>query len=102
MAGGLPAAKITPEIAEIRGVAMGKDVLAPSAHSAFSTPIEFCHFIKQLRDLSNGKPIGFKLYIGSHVEFLGICKAMLETGIKSDFITVDGADGGAGHRGSTT
>ncbi|NDS84634.1 FMN-binding glutamate synthase family protein, partial [Francisella tularensis subsp. holarctica] len=55
--GVLPAAKITPEIAEIRGVSMGKDVLSPPAHSAFSTPIEFCYFIKQLRDLSNGKPI---------------------------------------------
>ncbi|MBK2268285.1 FMN-binding glutamate synthase family protein [Francisella philomiragia] len=94
--GVLPAAKITPEIAEIRGVSMGKDVLSPPAHSAFSTPIEFCHFIKQLRDLSNGKPIGFKLCIGSHVEFLAICKAMLETGIKPDFITVDGAAGGTG------
>ncbi|NDS84307.1 FMN-binding glutamate synthase family protein, partial [Francisella tularensis subsp. holarctica] len=81
---------------EIRGVSMGKDVLSPPAHSAFSTPIEFCYFIKQLRDLSNGKPIGFKLCIGSHVEFLAICKAMLETGIRPDFITVDGADGGTG------
>ncbi|MDE4947101.1 glutamate synthase-related protein, partial [Francisella tularensis subsp. holarctica] len=80
--------------AEIRGVSMGKDVLSPTAHSAFSTPIEFCYYIKQLRDLSNGKPIGFKLCIGSHVELLAICKAMIETGKRPDCITVDGADGG--------
>ncbi|MDE4944705.1 glutamate synthase-related protein, partial [Francisella tularensis] len=59
--GVLPAAKITPENAEIRGVSMGKDVLSPPAHSAFSTPIEFCYFIKKQRDLSNGKTIVFKL-----------------------------------------
>lgn len=94
--GVLPAAKITPEIAEIRDVPMGEDVLSPPAHSAFSTPKEFCYFIKELRGLSNGKPVGFKLCIGSHVEFLSICKAMLETNIKPDFITVDGADGGTG------
>ncbi|ASG68071.1 FMN-binding glutamate synthase family protein [Francisella halioticida] len=94
--GVLPAAKLTPEIAEIRGVPMGEDVLSPPAHSAFSTPKEFCYFIKELRDLSGGKPVGFKLCIGSHIEFIAICKAMLETGIKADFITVDGADGGTG------
>ena len=70
----LPAAKITPEIAEIRGVGMDKDILSLPTHSAFSTPLEFYHFIKQLKDLSNGKPIGFKLCIGSHVKFLSICK----------------------------
>ncbi|MCF6764194.1 FMN-binding glutamate synthase family protein [Thiotrichales bacterium 19S3-7] len=94
--GVLPAAKLSKEIAEIRGVPMGKDVLSPSAHSAFSTPEELCHFIQKLRDLSNGKPIGFKLCIGRRSEFLGICKAMLKTKIYPDFITVDGAEGGTG------
>ncbi|RUS69183.1 hypothetical protein EGW08_023051 [Elysia chlorotica] len=94
--GVLPAAKITEEIAKIRGVEMGKDVLSPPTHSAFSTPLEFCYFIKQVRELAEGKPVGFKLCIGSHTEFLAICKAMLETGIKPDFITVDGAAGGTG------
>lgn len=92
----LPVAKITPEIAEIRGVGMDKDTLSLPTHSAFSTPLEFYHFIKQLKDLSNGKPIGFKLCIGSHVEFLSICKTMLETEIKPDFITINGAAGGTG------
>ena len=92
----LPAAKLTPEIAEIRHVKMGADVVSPPSHSAFSTPIEMMAFIKTLRELSGGKPIGFKLCIGRRDEFLAICKAMLETGITPDFITVDGAEGGTG------
>lgn len=92
----LPAAKITPEIAAIRGIPMGEDCLSPPAHSAFSTPIELMLFIQQLRDLSGGKPIGFKLCIGQRRQFLAICKAMLETGIHPDFICIDGAEGGTG------
>jgi glutamate synthase domain-containing protein 2 len=92
----LPAAKLTAEIAAIRGVPMGKDVLSPPAHSSFSTPRGLCEFIQQLRELSGGKPIGFKLCVGKKREFLGICKAMLETGITPDFITVDGGEGGTG------
>lgn len=92
----LPAAKLTEEIAAIRHVPMGQDVVSPPAHSAFSTPIELLQFVKQLRELSGGKPIGFKLCIGRHDEFLAICKAMIETGISPDFITVDGGEGGTG------
>jgi glutamate synthase domain-containing protein 2 len=92
----LPAAKLTEEIARVRKVPMGQEVLSPIAHSAFSTPIELMYFIQKLRDLSGGKPVGFKLCIGQHHEFLAICKAMLETHITPDFITVDGAEGGTG------
>lgn len=92
----LPASKLTEEIAEIRHVTMGYDVISPPAHSAFSNPIELLTFIQQLRKLSGGKPIGFKLCIGYKSEFLSICKAMLETGILPDFITVDGGEGGTG------
>jgi glutamate synthase domain-containing protein 2 len=92
----LPAAKLTEEIATIRHVPMGADVVSPPSHSAFSTPTELLHFVKQLRELSGGKPIGFKLCIGRNDEFLGICKAMIETGITPDFITVDGGEGGTG------
>jgi glutamate synthase domain-containing protein 2 len=92
----LPAAKVTPEIAAIRGVALGKDVLSPPTHSTFSTPIGLLEFVKQLRDLSGGKPIGFKLCVGRRREFLAICKAMVKTGITPDFITVDGGEGGTG------
>jgi glutamate synthase domain-containing protein 2 len=94
--GVLPAAKITPEIARIRNVRMDEDVLSPPAHEKFSSPLELCYFIKELRDLSKGKPVGFKLCIGKKVDFLGICKAMLQTKILPDFITVDGAEGGTG------
>jgi len=92
----LPAAKLTEEIARIRMVPMGEDVLSPPGHSAFSNPVELLKFVAQLRDLSGGKPVGFKLCLGSRREFLGICKAMLETGLLPDFITVDGGEGGTG------
>ncbi|MEM8728479.1 MAG: FMN-binding glutamate synthase family protein [Pseudomonadota bacterium] len=94
--GVLPAAKVDAEIARIRGVAVGKDVLSPPAHSVFSTPTGLLEFVQQLRDLSGGKPVGFKLSVGRREEFAGICKAMIETGILPDFITVDGAEGGTG------
>lgn len=92
----LPAAKLTPEIAKIRGVPMGQDVISPGAHSAFSTPRGLLLFISYLREMSGGKPVGFKLCIGDKSEFLAICKAMLETGITPDFITIDGSEGGTG------
>ncbi len=92
----LPAVKLTPEIAAIRHVPMGQDVLSPPSHSEFSNPMELLQFVQKLRQLSGGKPVGFKLCIGRKVEFLAICKAMLKTGITPDFITVDGAEGGTG------
>ena len=94
--GMLPASKITPEIAEARGVPMGIDCISPPSHSAFSSPLQMMHFIKQLRDLSGGKPVGFKLCIGHQREFMCMVKAMLETDIYPDFIVVDGAEGGTG------
>ena len=92
----LPAAKLTPEIVAIRGVVPGKDVVSPPAHTAFSTPIGLLQFLQLLRDASGGKPVGFKLCVGKRHEFLGIVKAMLESGIVPDFITVDGGEGGTG------
>ncbi len=92
----LPAAKVNHELAEVRGVEPWKDVLSPPSHSSFSTPIGLMEFIKQLRDLSGGKPTGFKLCIGKYTEFMSICKAMLETGIYPDFIVIDGSQGGTG------
>jgi glutamate synthase domain-containing protein 2 len=92
----LPAAKVTEEIAKIRLVEMGKDVMSPPYHTAFSTPLEMLQFIKKLRELSEGKPVGFKLCIGRKSQFIAICKAMVKTGILPDFITVDGGEGGTG------
>ncbi len=92
----LPAAKLTEEIAAIRDVPMGQDVISPPGHSAFSSPTGLLEFVALLRKLSGGKPVGFKLCIGIKSEFLAICKAMLVTGIYPDFITVDGSEGGTG------
>ena len=92
----LPAAKLTPEIIEIRGVAPDQDVVSPAAHTAFNTPIGLLQFLQTLRDASGGKPVGIKLCVGKRHEFFGIVKAMLESGLCPDFITIDGAEGGTG------
>lgn len=92
----LPGVKVTPEIAEARGIPIHEDCFSPPAHKEFSTPMELLGFVQKLRDLSEGKPVGFKLCIGRYSEFMGIVKAMLETGIYPDFITIDGAEGGTG------
>jgi len=92
----LPAVKVTEEIARIRMLEMGEDAISPPMHSEFSNPIDLLKFVKKLRKLSGGKPVGFKLCLGHRIEFMSICKAMIKTGIKPDFITVDGAEGGTG------
>ncbi len=92
----LPRHKITGEIAATRGVPMDRDCVSPSSHSSFSTPLELLAFIAQLRELSNGKPVGFKLCLGHPWEFMAIAKAMLQTGILPDFIVIDGKEGGTG------
>ena len=94
--GVLPGPKVTIEIADARGVPVGVDCVSPAAHSAFTTPVEMMHFIARLRELSGGKPTGFKLCIGHPWEWFALVKAMLETGITPDFIVVDGAEGGTG------
>lgn len=94
--GVLPADKVTEEIAEARGVEPWKTVVSPAAHSTFSTPIELLEWIAELRELAGGKPTGFKLCVGMPHEIMALGKAMLETGITPDFITVDGAEGGTG------
>lgn len=94
--GVLPGAKVTAEIAAARGIPQGVDCISPPCHSAFSTPVEMMQFIARLRDLSGGKPTGFKLCIGHPVEFMAICKAMIETGITPDFVVIDGKEGGTG------
>lgn len=92
----LPAAKNSEEIATIRGVHPHTDVLSPPGHSAFRSAEELMYFIQRLRELSGGKPVGFKLCVGVKQEFIDICHAMIKTGIQPDFITVDGGEGGTG------
>nr|WP_301386871.1 FMN-binding glutamate synthase family protein [Corynebacterium caspium] len=96
LGGELPASKTTPEVAEIRGIPVGKTFISPGAHSEFDTPEGLLRFIDKMRTLSGGKPTGFKLCVGSRSEFLSICKAMLNTGLLPDFIIVDGSEGGTG------
>ncbi|MFL6105398.1 MAG: FMN-binding glutamate synthase family protein [Marmoricola sp.] len=94
--GVLPGAKVTKEIAEARGVPVGETCVSPPAHRVFRTPRELVHFVARMRELSGGKPTGFKLCVGSRAEFLAICKAMLAESITPDFIVVDGGEGGTG------
>jgi glutamate synthase domain-containing protein 2 len=92
----LPAGKVTLEIAEARGVPAWQDCNSPSSHSAFDSPLGLMHFVARLRELSQGKPVGFKFCMGHPWEWFAIVKAMLQTGITPDFIVVDGAEGGTG------
>ncbi|WP_460420919.1 FMN-binding glutamate synthase family protein [Pseudomonas sp. ZL2] len=92
----LPGHKVSAEIAATRGVLMGEDCISPAAHSAFRSPVQLLQFIGQLRELSGGKPVGFKFCLGHPWELMGIAKAMLATGIIPDFIVVDGKEGGTG------
>ncbi|MFJ3913457.1 FMN-binding glutamate synthase family protein [Streptomyces vinaceus] len=94
--GVLPGAKVNAEIAEVRGVPQGKTVVSPPFHRVYSTPRELVRFLARMRELADGKPVGFKLCVGSRREFLAVCKAMLEEGTTPDFIIVDGAEGGTG------
>ena len=92
--GVLPAAKVSEEIAAVRGVPVGEKCVSPAAHTVFSTPIELIEFIASMREMSGGKPAGFKLCVGSRRDVLAICKAILEVGTAPDFIIVDGSEGG--------
>lgn len=92
----LPAKKLTIEISKIRNVPMGKDVISPPGHSAFHDAESMMFFLKQLRELSEGKPVGIKLCVGHPHEFEELVVTMKKLNIYPDFITVDAAEGGTG------
>ena len=94
--GMLLGAKVSAEIAETRNVPVYEDIISPHNHSEFSTPGELLKFAEKLRKFSGGKPVGIKLCVGHPWEFISIVKAMVQTGINLDFITVDGSEGGTG------
>ncbi|WP_281967279.1 FMN-binding glutamate synthase family protein [Roseovarius nanhaiticus] len=94
--GMLPGGKVTAEIARVRGIPEGQDCISPRGHKAFSTPIEMMEFVARTRDLSGGKPVGIKMCIGQPYEVFALMKGILETGIKPEFIVVDGGEGGTG------
>ncbi|MEP1018286.1 FMN-binding glutamate synthase family protein, partial [Maribacter dokdonensis] len=93
--GVLPGAKITPELAEIRGVEVGKDVLSPATHKAFSNVTELMALIEDIAN-ETGLPVGIKGAIGKLDQWEELADLMLETGKGPDFITVDGGEGGTG------
>ncbi|NEB76637.1 FMN-binding glutamate synthase family protein [Streptomyces sp. SID14478] len=94
--GVLPGGKVTAEVARVRDVPEGETVVSPPYHREFATPRQLVLFLQELRELTGGKPVGFKLCVGSRAQFLSVCKAMLEEGVTPDFVIVDGAEGGTG------
>lgn len=92
----LPAIKNSKEIAKVRHIEPHTVVISPPYHTAFGTPLGMIKFIQELRELSGGKPVGFKLCIGHKSEFISICKAMIHLDIYPDYIAVDGGEGGTG------
>ncbi|MFD8572099.1 FMN-binding glutamate synthase family protein [Streptomyces sp. NPDC059639] len=94
--GVLPGSKVNAEIARVREVPEGETVVSPPYHRAFDTPRQLVLFLAALRTLAGGKPVGFKLCVGSRTQFLAVCKAMLAEGVTPDFVIVDGAEGGTG------
>lgn len=93
--GVLPGAKITKQIANIRGVEIGKDVLSPPNHSAFSNVSEMVNFIEEIAE-ATGLPVGIKAAIGKLDQWEELADIMLKTNKGPDFITVDGGEGGTG------
>ncbi|NQV24082.1 MAG: FMN-binding glutamate synthase family protein [Rhodopirellula sp.] len=95
LGGLLPAAKITPQIAKIRGIPMGKDCASPSAHSSFHDADSLLDFVEMLADQS-GLPVGIKSAVGESQFWNDLARLMDTTGRGVDFITVDGGEGGTG------
>ncbi|MBP2832771.1 FMN-binding glutamate synthase family protein [Aquimarina sp. U1-2] len=93
--GVLPGAKISPEIAKIRGVTPGKDVLSPSSHTAFTTVPELLQYIEDIA-AATGLPVGIKAAIGKTEQWEALADLMVKTDRGPDFITIDGGEGGTG------
>lgn len=93
--GVLPGSKITPEIAEIRNVPIGKDVLSPPTHSAFEGVEGLLDFVEAIAE-ATGLPVGIKAAIGKLEQWETLAKIMATTGKGPDFITIDGGEGGTG------
>lgn len=93
--GKLPKEKITPEIAEIRGVGMGKDVESPNRFPLFEDMDGLFHWIEHWKSITK-KPVGIKVVAGHRGSFEELVKRMKESGQGPDFITIDGGEGGTG------
>jgi glutamate synthase domain-containing protein 2 len=91
--GVLPGSKITPEIAKIRHVEVGKDVISPPYHTAFSNVVEMIDFLEEIAD-KTGLPVGIKAAIGKLDSWELLAEQMKISGKGPDFITIDGGEGG--------
>ncbi len=95
LGGMLPAAKITPEIAEIRGIPLGQDCISPSSHSEFHDVDSLLDFVERLADIS-GLPVGIKSAVGEAAFWRELVDQISKTGRSVDFVTIDGGEGGTG------
>jgi glutamate synthase domain-containing protein 2 len=91
----LPGAKVTAEIAQIRGIPQGEDCISPNSHSEFNSVDEMIDFIERIADRS-GLPVGIKSAIGQIDFWYELAERMRVRREGPDFITVDGAEGGTG------
>ena len=91
----LPKEKITPEIAELRGVPMGKDVISPPCHAECRDAKSTVVFIARVQEITQG-PVGIKLCLGREAEFKELLEQMKKQNTLPDYITIDGAEGGTG------
>ena len=91
----LPKEKLTPEIAELRGVPMGKDVISPPHHKECTDKSTTVSFIRRVQEVS-GLPVGIKFCVGSFKEVEDLAQEMLRQDVFPDYISVDGAEGGTG------
>ncbi len=93
--GVLPGAKVTPEIASVRGIPVGKDCLSPAGHSAFSNADELLDFVESIAQ-ATGLPVGIKSAVGQMAFFEELATLMEREDRGVDFITIDGGEGGTG------
>ncbi len=95
LGGFLPAAKVTPEIAGIRGIPQGEDCVSPSRHCAFTDVDSMLDFVEMLAD-ATGLPVGIKSAVGDLTFWEQLADAMADRQRGVDFITIDGGEGGTG------
>ncbi len=93
--GVLPGDKVTKEIAEIRGIEVGKDVISPAYHSAFDSAYGLVNFVEEIAD-ATGLPVGIKSAVGKSQFWIDLACAMRVKENGPDFITIDGGEGGTG------
>ena len=95
LGGVLPGVKVTPEIAKIRGVPLGKTCISPACHSAFEGVDGLLDFVEDLAQ-ATGLPVGIKSAVGQLEFWSDLTDRMVSTGRGVDFITIDGGEGGTG------